>query len=316
MLQQTQVHTVIPYFNRFTERFPTVQQLAAASQDEVLSVWTGLGYYRRAKNLYEAAKQIVSLHNGELPNSLASLTALPGIGRSTAGAILSSGFDQPGVILDGNVKRVLIRFHAVGGDPSRSAVQQKLWGFAKLHTPQDRCSDYAQAIMDLGATCCTKREPSCTECPVHAKCIAYKQNRVADFPERKRRFKPRDETLLLLIIKDAKGRFLLQRQPEQGVWGSLWLPPRVEPKESLPEALNRLDLQGASVGKWAQLPALTHTLSHIRFSVSAQIVHLLTTHTVDKTPKELVWYDAVETPSIGLARLTLSLIDAALSVGE
>lgn len=308
MLQQTQVTTVVPYFTQFMVRFPDVRALANASLDDVLEIWTGLGYYRRARYLHRAARQITQEFDGDLPNTLDQLMTLPGIGQSTAGAILACGFDQRGVILDGNVKRVLSRFHAIGGDPSRSAVVKQLWELADSHTPTAEHADYVQAIMDLGATCCTRSDPICMHCPIHSQCRAYQQNRVADFPERKRRTAPRNESLQLLIVMDAKNRCLLQRQPEDGLWGSLWLPPRLETKESTIEALQRLGLKYAVVESTRNCPLFIHTLSHIRFNVKAKVICLSQEGREEPDRNDLIWYDD-GTSTIGLATLTTKLLE-------
>ncbi|MEJ2095511.1 MAG: A/G-specific adenine glycosylase, partial [Gammaproteobacteria bacterium] len=182
MLQQTQVKTVIPYYQRFMTRFPDVACLARAGQDEVLHVWTGLGYYARARNLHRAAKEITQSHHGHFPETLVGLMALPGIGRSTAGAILSLAMGQRAVILDGNVKRVLARYHAVSGWPGKVAVQNQLWALADDHTPAKRVTEYTQAIMDLGATICIRRDPRCESCPLKDSCLACAQGKPNDYP--------------------------------------------------------------------------------------------------------------------------------------
>ncbi len=309
MLQQTQVRTVIPYFERFTTRFPTVKSLAEASLDDVLSLWTGLGYYRRARHLHAAAGQIVEDHGGEVPDTLDELMNLPGIGRSTAGAILASGFNQPGVILDGNVKRVLARFHLVDGELHRSPVLKKLWEFAELHTPTERCAEYAQAIMDLGATCCTKSTPSCRSCPVHSRCTAYQHDSVASYPMRNTRKLSRHETLKFLIAVDSSGRTLLQRQTEDGLWGGLWLPPRIEEGIRLAELIQLGGIDGDPVNREMTIAPFTHTLSHIRFLVEATVIYLTNAPRVNSSRKDLVWYDTSAPSALGLSRLTVALLE-------
>jgi A/G-specific adenine glycosylase len=175
MLQQTQVATVVPYYERFMARFPNVESLACASQDEVLQLWTGLGYYARGRNLHKCAQMIAEEHHGIFPNSVDDLEQLPGIGRSTAGAIISLALNQRATILDGNVKRVLARFHAIEGWPAKTAVSKKLWQVAFEHTPDKDFADYTQAMMDLGATICTRSKPKCSDCPLQLDCSGFRQ---------------------------------------------------------------------------------------------------------------------------------------------
>ena len=309
MLQQTQARTVIPYFERFTSKLPTVTSLAEAPLDDVLSLWTGLGYYRRARLLHKAAQKVVHEHNGQVPNTLDELIELPGVGRSTAGAILSSGFDQPGVILDGNVKRVLARFHAVDGEVRRAAVLNQLWALAESHTPNVRNAAYAQAIMDLGATCCTKSTPNCSQCPVSSRCEAFDADKVAQYPNSNRPTSVRHETLRLLLIVDAQGRSLLQRQSQDGLWGGLWLPIRNESNACIPELLIQLGIDTEQNRREETLAPFIHTLSHIRFEVTAQVVYLAEEASPDSSRDDLVWFDSDDSPSLGLSKLTLALLD-------
>ncbi len=246
MLQQTQVATVINYFERFVTRFPTVAELADGAADEVMALWAGLGYYSRARNLHQAAKQCVAEHQGELPRDLEMLMNLPGIGRSTAGAILAQSFGDRHPILDGNVKRVLCRFHAVEGWPGKAAVSKELWRLAESHTPSERVADYTQAIMDLGATVCARR-PDCRRCPVRPACQAFTSEQVLAFPFRKPRKALPEKSADLLFISDRQGRLLLQRRPPSGIWGGLWSPPMVD--SALPEPA-------------AVAPRIKHTFSH------------------------------------------------------
>ncbi|HET8551115.1 MAG TPA: A/G-specific adenine glycosylase, partial [Gammaproteobacteria bacterium] len=226
MLQQTQVATVIPYFKRFMARFPDLATLAAAPLDDVLALWSGLGYYARARNLHRAAQSAVAEYGGELPASLDELMAFPGIGRSTAGAILSLSRGQRHPILDGNVKRVLARFHAIAGWPGDKRVADRLWEFAESHTPVADCAAYTQAIMDFGATVCTRRNPACDICPMSANCEAYALGRQHDFPApRARRGYPERNVRVLVI--EAEGAVLLEKRPPTGIWGGLWSLPEL-----------------------------------------------------------------------------------------
>ena len=266
MLQQTQVATVIPYFLRFVEKFASLAELAAAPLDEVLAAWSGLGYYSRARNLQRAAQICVAQHGGELPRDFEALAALPGIGRSTAGAILAQAHGLPFPILDGNVKRVLARFHGVHGWPGESAVQKVLWEFAGSHTPQQRVAEYTQAIMDLGATLCTRAKPRCPACPHATQCVASREDLTAALPQRKpARALPVRKTLML-VLRDTDGRVLLERRPPTGVWAQLW---------SLPEAD---DLRAARAAHGAfefrPLAPFVHTFSHYRLDVSPLVAHV------------------------------------------
>jgi A/G-specific adenine glycosylase len=228
MLQQTQVATVIPYFERFLKRFPDVGSLAAAPTDDVLQLWAGLGYYARARNLHRCAQQVMEQHGGEFPRDLDALVALPGIGRSTGAAILAQAFGDRHAILDGNVKRVLARHAGIDGWPGLPAVQQQLWRVSEALLPQTRLADYTQAIMDLGAQLCTSRRPQCAECPVAEDCQARLQNRVSALPTARPRKERPQRSAWLLLVEDAAGALLLERHPPVGIWGSLWCPPVVE----------------------------------------------------------------------------------------
>ena len=231
MLQQTQVTTVIPYYQRFMARFPTVNALAAARLDDVLHLWSGLGYYARARNLYRAATDLVSTRNGELPTSLNEMIGLPGIGRSTGAAILALAHNQRHAILDGNVKRVLSRFHEVAGWSGETATQRKLWTLAEQHTPESRVADYTQAIMDLGATVCARRRPACTLCPLNQDCGAARSGRQHLLPApRPRRVRPVRKARCL-VVESSSGGVLLQRRPPQGIWGGLWSFPELDETE-------------------------------------------------------------------------------------
>lgn len=309
MLQQTRVQTVIPYFERFMSSLPTVNSLAEASLDDVLSLWTGLGYYRRARLLHEAAIEIVHERDGRFPDTLDALTGLPGIGRSTAGAILSSGFNKPGVILDGNVKRVLARFHAVEGEVRRVTVLNRLWTYAESHTPTEQNAEYAQAIMDLGATCCTKNTPNCPLCPVRTRCEALKLNGVERFPTKNRRHPIRNESLRLLLVIDGKGRSLLQRQPDDGLWGGLWLPLQVSKVVDPLASLAEVGVEEPDIDRAELISPFVHTLSHIRFKITATLVYLANSPQLSPSNDNLRWLDTNEAPTIGLSTLTLATLE-------
>ncbi len=228
MLQQTQVTTVIPYFQRFMQHFPELPALARAPLDEVLHHWSGLGYYARARNLHQAAQQIMERHRGEFPVAIEQLQALPGIGRSTAGAVLSLASGQRHPILDGNVKRVLTRCFAVPGWPGAAAVQRQLWELAERHTPIRRVNHYNQAMMDLGATVCTRSAPRCGDCPLSVSCLARQQGRQSDYPQPRPRQRQPVRKIHLLLLRSPAGEILLERRPPSGIWGGLWSFPECE----------------------------------------------------------------------------------------
>jgi A/G-specific adenine glycosylase len=228
MLQQTQVRVVIPYFERFVAALPSLPALAAAPQDTVLALWSGLGYYARARNLHTAAQACVARHDGDLPRDLDALTALPGIGRSTAGAILSQAWGDPAPILDGNVKRVLSRVFAVDGWPGTPAVEKQLWALAERLLPDARLADYTQAQMDFGATLCTRHAPACAICPLQQDCAALAQGRVEELPTPKPGKPLPEREAVVLLLRDGRGRVLLHKRPPAGIWAALWSLPEAE----------------------------------------------------------------------------------------
>ena len=251
MLQQTQVATVIPYYARFLKRFPDVDALARTPLDDVLALWSGLGYYARGRNLHRAARQIVAEHGGEFPRDLESAVALPGIGRSTAGAILAQAFGARQPILEGNARRLFARHAGIAGWPGAPRVAQKLWRIAEQRLPKARLADYTQAVMDLGATVCTARAPCCVDCPVASDCVALARGQVGRLPGRKPRRERPQRIAQLLLIENARGELLLERRPERGIWGGLWCPPVVTGKA--PAHAGRLI---------AKLPAIHHAFTH------------------------------------------------------
>jgi len=232
MLQQTQVRVVVPYFERFVAALPDLAALAAAPLDDVLALWSGLGYYARARNLHAAAKLCVARHGGDLPRDIDALTALPGIGRSTAGAILSQAWGDRFPILDGNVKRVLARVHGIDGWPGQPAIEKRMWAIAEAALPQARMADYTQAQMDFGATLCTRADPACVLCPLQEQCVALREGRVAELPTPKPGKPLPERRALMLWLEDAQGRVLLQRRPPAGIWASLWSLPEAEDHEA------------------------------------------------------------------------------------
>lgn len=265
MLQQTQVGVVVPYFARWMAALPDLRALAAAPLDDVLALWSGLGYYARARNLHAAARLCVERHAGELPRDLAALTALPGIGRSTAGAILSQAWGERFPILDGNVKRVLARWHGVAGWPGLPAVERQLWAFAEGHLPHARLADYTQAQMDFGATLCTRADPACVLCPVQDGCIARREGRVAELPTPKPGKPLPERSALVLLLEDADGRVLLQRRPPTGVWAGLWSLPEHAQEDAAREWF-ALHVHGDYAGG-GPMPAVAHAFTHYRLTV-------------------------------------------------
>jgi A/G-specific adenine glycosylase len=259
MLQQTQVKTVLQYFERFMQRFPTVQDLGNAHWDEVAPYWAGLGYYARARNLHKAAG-IVAI-KGEFPKTLEEWVELSGVGPSTAGALMSLGLRQFGVIMDGNVKRVLSRFLALEGDSTSSAFIKNIWKVAETLTPQTRAHDYNQAIMDLGATICTPKKPLCLYCPMQSDCAAFKQNRVLELPQKPaRKAKPTRHAAVLLIQHNQQ--LLWQQRPPEGLWGGLWSLPVIDSDIEL--TLVTLKLTNGAEGK-----KIRHTFTHFHWELQA-----------------------------------------------
>ncbi|MBA4502957.1 A/G-specific adenine glycosylase [Marinobacterium marinum] len=305
MLQQTQVKTVIPYFQRFVTRFPTVHDLAAAEQDEVLHLWTGLGYYARARNLHKTARIVSQELNGEFPQTVEGMEALPGIGRSTAGAIVSISTGRRAAILDGNVKRVLARFYAVEGWPGTPAVMKELWAWAERNTPQHRVGDYTQAMMDLGATLCTRSKPSCLLCPLQTHCQARTLNLTDRLPSpRPRKTLPVKHTMMLLIQNDA-GETLLQQRPPSGIWGGLWSLPEVADLRDAASTLGlELDLAATEV-----LEPVRHTFSHYHLDITpARVVSKDPTNSVMEGLSAL-WYNVEQPANIGLAAPVKRLLE-------
>ena len=265
MLQQTQVTTVIPYFERFMQQFGSVEALAAASQDDVLSLWTGLGYYARGRNLHKAAGAVVREHDGELPQTIEGLISLPGIGRSTAGAILSLGSGLSAPILDGNVKRVLSRYRCVDGWYGQTSVERQLWELSTSVTPLENTGQFNQAMMDLGATVCTRSKPDCPHCPLRPKCLAFKTGSPTDWPHKKpQKAKPCRQTVMLLAVRDQS--VLLQRRPPTGIWGGLWSFPEFDDLKSLHQYAQALGTYNEhEIEQWRQL---RHSFTHFDLEIT------------------------------------------------
>ncbi len=268
MLQQTQVTTVIPYFERFMERFPAVEDLAGAPQDEVLGYWSGLGYYARARNLHKAAGEVVQRFDGAFPDDPETLETLPGIGRSTAAAIVAQAYGRRAAILDGNVKRVLARYHAVEGWPGRTAVTRELWDHAEQHTPNERIRDYTQAIMDLGAMVCTRRRPGCAACPLRDGCLAYARNNPEAYPGSKPKKQKPEKSVWMLLVEDGDGRLLFEKRPTTGIWGGLLSLPEADPALQPEEVPDHCESElGMEVSAPRELDGFRHTFSHYHLHI-------------------------------------------------
>ena len=320
MLQQTQVQTVIPYFERFTARFPDVVTLADAAQDDVLQHWSGLGYYARARNLHRAAQVIRDTYAGEFPRTLDEVIDLPGVGRSTAGAILSLAFNQRHTILDGNVKRVLARHQAVEGWPGRTAVAKQLWDIAERYTPAENTAAYTQAIMDLGATLCTRSKPACERCPVAADCKEI--NEVTDtlglskkvavtlFPGRK----PRKSKLLratTMVIAKHDGRVYLERRPEAGIWGGLWSLPEIGTGDVHDWCQETLASGPEDIETW-QL--LRHSFSHYDLDIQPIVVRVDAPLSKVADCDDATWHRIGDEPPGGMAAPVHKLIGRLIDV--
>jgi A/G-specific adenine glycosylase len=297
MLQQTQVSTVIPYFERFVARFPDVHSLACAPIDEVLHLWTGLGYYARARNLHNCAQALVAHYAGEFPVSVAELSCLPGIGRSTAGAIVSLAFGEQGAILDGNVKRVLARYHGVEGWPGQVDTLRRLWQLAERYTPTYRCNDYTQAMMDMGAILCTRTKPACGVCPLQSGCVAYAQSGQSRYPGKKPKKALPEKSVQLLMLRNLQGEVLLQQRPPQGIWGGLWSLPELDlaADSKLHAQVHYGEVQAMEVWR-----SFRHTFSHYHLHITPVLIQL---HACDLEVSSggYHWYNLAQPQALGLA---------------
>ncbi len=270
MLQQTQVLTVIGYFNNFIQNFPTLATLAAAKEDTVLRQWAGLGYYARARNLHASAKIIMAQYQGEFPREFAQIINLPGIGKSSAAAILSISFNQNHTILDGNVRRVLSRYHEVSGHYGQAKTLKRLWHLAEKHTPNQRIADYTQAIMDFGATLCTRQNPSCQHCPIAQGCQTKKHKTQAIFPNPKPKKPKPTKKIAMLIFINEKNRVYLQKRPSKGIWGGLWSFVECENnKNSISQAITNFD---KNAQKQKTLPAFKHSFTHYHLLIHPVLI--------------------------------------------
>lgn len=314
MLQQTQVSTVIPYFTRFIARFPTIDELAAANADEVLHLWTGLGYYSRARNLHKTAAIVAK--SGAFPDNVAELAELPGIGLSTAGAIVSIAFGKRATILDGNVKRVLTRLYGIQEWPGEKKTHDLLWQLAEKLTPTKRVADYTQAMMDIGATLCVRGTPLCSTCPLQKYCVAYQQGDTKNLPKKKPTVKiPTRQVTMLIAIKNGS-HVLLEKRPSSGIWGGLW---------SLPEApglLSEKEIRQACRLRFNQAPekivtgaSFRHTFSHFHLDITPVFFNVKEKRGKVMEAEQQIWYNLHQPDQVGLPAPVKKLLTSPL-VGE
>ena len=314
MLQQTQVATVIPYFERFMQRFPDVRTLADAPADEVLHLWTGLGYYARARNLHRAAQVIRDLHDGIFPADIEAAMALPGIGRSTAGAILAISAGQRHPILDGNVKRVLTRFYALDGAADEKATLETLWQLAHDNTPAENVDVYTQAIMDLGATLCVRAKPRCDACPVAADCRARIEGRQSDLPaaKRKRANAARRKKHAVMLVARRASEVLLVQRPSSGIWGGLWCLPEFDHRDAA-EQYAAATLASATFARMP-LPDIAHSFSHFDLVITPLVARCRGESGVREGA--MLWYDLAQPARVGLPAPIKTLLGTLLERNE
>lgn len=311
MLQQTQVTTVIPYFHRFLQRFPSVAALAEAPEDDVLALWEGLGYYSRARNLHKAAKKMM-VEFGTTPKDDPELwLSMPGIGKSTANAIVAQVWGRPFPILDGNVKRVLARYHGVRGWPGKREVEQRLWAFSEQHLPKDRVADYTQAIMDLGAAVCKRAKPLCDVCPLEQDCVAYRENSVAELPERApKKARPKKQQYFA-VATTKEGSVLLEKRPPAGIWGGLWSLPEMGGNEV--EGRRFLELENLTELPWQGPSNIEHRFTH--FDLSLRILRCQSNHKnhAVREGTRRTWFRYGELQNVGVPQPIRVVLDALLA---
>jgi A/G-specific adenine glycosylase len=298
MLQQTQVSTVIPYYLRFITQYGDITSLASAKLDDILALWAGLGYYARARNLHKAANILVRQHKAEMPFSIDELIALPGIGRSTAGAIMALAHQQKHPILDGNVKRVLARYTAISGWPGKKPVEQKLWKIAESLLPEKRITHYTQAQMDLGATICKRNKPLCLQCPLHEDCKAFQLGTPELFPTSKPKKEIPTRQSHWLIAQSNNGKILLEQRPNNGIWGGLW---------SFPEFDCPINLVSFSQEKLKVDPeeiqhqtSISHVFTHFKLDITPYLVHSSDNYQKIDNNKIFGWYTIRDALQLGI----------------
>ena len=307
MLQQTQVETAIPYFLKFLARFPDISTLARSSQDEVMAHWAGLGYYARARNLHKAAGIVDQKHDGVFPDSFEEVVALPGIGRSTAGAILAFSKEQRHPILDGNVKRVLTRVFGIPGYPGTRSVEKQLWELAECLTPHSGVSEYTQGIMDLGATLCRRAKPQCQDCPFNVECVAHNTQSIALYPGKQpAKARPQKSTRMLVLL-NQKGEIMLEKRPPRGIWGGLHSLPEVDDPQMDPAAfcLDSLNLQ---TGVIDQLPVVKHGFTHFDLLVTPVICEVTADSDAVGEELESGWFPRSGLDSVGLPAVVSTIL--------
>lgn len=309
MLQQTQVATVIPYFARFMQLFPTVHALAKANTDLIMHVWAGLGYYARAANLHRASQDLVAKYDGVFPDQVEELMTLPGIGRSTAAAIVSLAFDKPAAILDGNVKRVLCRVFGIMEPIDTKQVENQLWHIAQQLVPQKNGADYTQGMMDLGALICTKRQPKCGLCPMQVSCLAYQKNMAETLPIKKEKNKKPTKKAAFIVIKKNKCVLLLKK-PDQGIWRNLWAFPEIE------GALEPLLFQyceeelSYKIECYELMPSFTHTFTHFHLDITPILVTKCLSLGQNIAAEDKIWYKLDHSQPIGIPKPVRSIMEA------
>ncbi len=298
MLQQTQVNTVIPYYLRFIQQFPDITALAEGSVDDVLALWTGLGYYARARNLYKTAVIVTESYQGNMPSNIGDLIALPGIGRSTAGAIMTLGHHQRFPILDGNVKRVLTRYAAIEGWPGSKVVETKLWHYAEQLLPQNRFAHYIQAQMDLGATLCTRSKPNCSACPINSDCQAFIQGNPTKYPTAKPKKVIPTKQIHWVIAQSHNHELLLEQRDNNGIWGGLWSFPETKTANEFDDYC-QMNIN-FSTNTIRSLVTIKHIFSHFKLSIHPHLINCTPNldHIADNS--KLKWYKIDEALQLGL----------------
>lgn len=305
MLQQTQVNTVIPYFQRFMERFPTLKSLAAASQEDVLHLWTGLGYYARGRNLHKAAQAVQTEFQGQFPTSMEHLISLPGIGRSTAAAVLSLAYHQHHAILDGNVKRILSRFFRLDGWPGDPAVIKQLWVLADRVTPKARCAAFNQAMMDLGASLCSRSKPQCQLCPISGDCKAFLSGQTAQYPTARPKKSMPERAYYFLMLINPNQAVLLEKRPSSGIWGGLWVFPQFLDLDEMDVWLKQHQIEMIDPAQFWQ--PFRHTFTHFHLQVKPVKIAVKQLP-VNFKHEQYCWYRHDDDQDLGLPTPVLKLL--------
>lgn len=298
MLQQTQVQTVIPYFEKFIARFPRISDLAKAKEDDVLHLWTGLGYYARARNLHKTAKIIHHQYQDKFPDNLFEIQQLPGIGKSTAGAILAIAMQKNAAILDGNVKRVLARTHAISGWPGVPAVADQLWRLAEKYTPKKNVAAYTQAMMDIGAMICTRTKPLCLKCPLSLLCLARQNDEIMLFPGKQPTKKIPERSIKLLLLCNQNNEVLLIKRPAKGIWGGLWSFPECAENHNIKDWLR--ENYSWRIQKYDQWSVFRHTFTHFHLDITPIFIQLKSSTKMTPQAHE-IWYNVKRPQNLGLA---------------